>query len=244
MYIFGFAPGSKDYKVVAITFRQNDEGNETKKMYVAVYTLSDQQWTVRNDGLNIDRSYLQSLFKGNNCLSSKSNTIYFQGAAHWLGNNLHGDIYEQSNQSTHLVSFDFDTEKFTFSELPFASYEEDSSRVLFLRGESLAIFSISSVSSSIRVLENGVWTLRFFGSSSDDGYKLFSSYPFKYSKEKVFYCESDGGRLICGKDFYNIATCQVRQSVQSKSKYIELETYSESLLLYKGYGAKDLMSFS
>ncbi|XP_074265178.1 F-box/kelch-repeat protein At3g06240-like [Silene latifolia] len=236
-YIFGFARASKDYKVVAITFGDSDEA---KKMNVAVYTLSDQQWTFRDDGLNIDGSYLKSLINGNN-INRKSNTIYFQGAAYWIGNNLYGDINKRSNQSTHLVSFDFDTEKFTFSKLPFASYEEDSSRVLFLRGESLAIFSISSVSSSIRVLENGVWTLRFSGSSSDDGYEVFSS--FKYSKEKVFYCESDGGRLICGKNSYNIATCQVRQSVKSKSKYIELETYSESLVLYKGYGAKDLVSF-
>ncbi|XP_074265240.1 putative F-box only protein 10 [Silene latifolia] len=237
-YIFGFARASKDYKVVAITFGDSDEA---KKMYVAVFTLSDQQWTVRDDRLNIDSSYLKSLINGNN-INRKSNTIYFQGAAYWIGNNLYGDINKRSNQSTHLVSFDFDTEKFTFSKLPFASYEEDSSRVLFLRGESLAIFSISSVSSSIRVLENGVWTLRFSGSSSDDGYEVFSPYPFNYLKEKVFYCESDGGRLICGKNSYNIATCQVRQPVKSKSKYIELETYSESLVLYKGYGAKDLVS--
>ncbi|XP_074265177.1 F-box/kelch-repeat protein At3g06240-like [Silene latifolia] len=240
MYIFGFSPESNDYKVVAVSFKSRDR---TMKMYVAVYTLSDQQWTVRNDGLNINHSYLQSLFKGNNGFSSKSNTIYFQGAAHWLGNNPHGDIWQQSNQLTHFVSFDFDTERFTFSELPFALYEEDSLRVLFLRGESLAIFSISSVSSSIRVLENGVWTLQFSGSSSNNGYNLFSPFTFKYSKEKVLYCESDGGRLICGEGSYNIATCQVPQPVELRSSYLELEAYSESLLLYKGYGAKDLMSF-
>ncbi|XP_074265370.1 putative F-box only protein 10 [Silene latifolia] len=237
MYIFGFSPESNDYKVVAVSFKSRDR---TMKMYVAVYTLSDQQWAIRNDGLNINHSYLQSLFKGNNSLSSKSNTIYFQGAAHWLGNNRHGDI---GNQLTHLVSFNFDTEKFTFSELPFALYEEDSLRILFLRGESLAIFSISTISSSVRVLKNGVWTLQFSGSSSDDGYKLFSSFLFKYSKEKVLYSESDGGSLIYRKQSYNIGTCQVRQSVELMSSYLELEAYSESFLLYKGYGAKYLTSF-
>ncbi|XP_074265227.1 F-box/kelch-repeat protein At3g06240-like [Silene latifolia] len=241
MYIFGFAPNSNDYKVVAIEFGKG-QADETTKIHVAVYTLSDQQWTVRNNKLNIDFPYVKRLLKGYSH-KYKSNATYFKGEAHWLGK----DQYQNSNQrkkSTHLISFNFDNEKFTISELPFASNERESSSALFLLGESLAIFSISSVRSNIRVLEKGEWTMWFSGNSSVDGYKLFRSNARVYSWKNVFYCETDGGgRLICGKNSYNIATCQVQKLSNSKSLFVEVEKYSESLLLFKGYGVKDLLSF-
>ncbi|XP_074265460.1 uncharacterized protein LOC141587895 [Silene latifolia] len=234
LYMFGFARDSKDYKVVAITFGKS-KGDKKSKMYASVYTISDQQWTVRNDGLNIKYSYFENLFGYNNRMF-KSIAVYLQGAAHWLGDDPFRNS-KQRKKSTHLVSFDFDMEKFNFSELPFASYEKRSSRVLFLLGESLAIFSISSVNSSIRVLENGAWTLRFSGSSSADGHEVFSSLEY----EKVFYFESDGGCYInFGEWSYNIASCQVQKLTKSN---LGLETYSESLVLHKRYGAKDLISF-
>ncbi|XP_074265383.1 F-box/kelch-repeat protein At3g06240-like [Silene latifolia] len=239
MYIIGFAPNSNDYKVVAIEF---GKGQADDMHVIVVYTLSDQQWTVKNNKLNVDFPYVKPLLKGYSD-RYKSNATYFKGEAHWLGN----DQDQNSNQqkkSTHLVSFNFDKEKFTISELPFASNERESSSALFLLGESLAIFSISSVRSNIRVLEKGEWTMWFSGNSSMFGYKLFSSNARVYSWKNVFYCETDGGgRLICGKNSYNIATCQVQKLTKSKSLFFEVEKYSESLLLFKGYGVKDLMSF-
>ncbi|XP_074265424.1 uncharacterized protein LOC141587855 [Silene latifolia] len=240
MYLIGFAPGSKEYKVVVIVFEKCRVEKMTK-MHLAVFRVSDQQWTVRNDGLDIYPLYFECLLEGYH-RKYRSNAIYFQGKAHWLGNDGNSP---QRNKSTHLVSFDFDTEKFTISELPFALYETDSSSALFVLGESLAIFSISVVSSSVRVLKKGEWTLWSTGISSEDGCKVFSSYLFEYSWRNVFYCESDGvGCLICGKYSYNIATCQVQKLTKSKSFDFELDPYSESLVLLKGYGVKDLMSFT
>ncbi|XP_074265226.1 F-box protein At2g18780-like [Silene latifolia] len=242
MYLIGFAPGSKEYKVVVIVF-EKCRVEKTTKIHVAVYRLSDQQWTVRNDGLDIDPSYFECLLEGYH-RKYRSNAIYFQGKAHWLGNDQYGNSTKR-NKSTHLISFDFDTEKFTISELPFALYETDSSSALFVLGESLAIFCISAVSSCVRVLKKGEWTLWFSGISSEYGHKVFSSYLVEYSWRNVFYCESDdGGYLICGKYSYNIATCQVQKLTKSKSFDFELDTYLESLVLLKECGVKDLMSFT
>ncbi|XP_074265386.1 F-box/kelch-repeat protein At3g23880-like [Silene latifolia] len=238
MYIFGFAPDTNDYKVVAMKYGKG-EGDETTKMHVAVFTLSDQQWTVRNNGFNIEFSYYEGLLRGYHNMY-KSNAIYFQGKAHWLGKDQSSGPSIEPTKSTHLVSFDFDTEKFTCSELPFALYKKDPLNILFLLGESLAIFSIFNRSSGVWVLEKEEWTIWF---SSKDGYIVFSPYAFPWNN--VFYCESDGGdRLICGNCSYNIVTRHVQKVNESKDdSSIELEMYSESLVLLKGYGAKDLMSF-
>ncbi|XP_074265449.1 F-box/kelch-repeat protein At3g23880-like [Silene latifolia] len=46
-YLFGFAPDLKDYKVVVFGL-DDGQGEDYAKMYFAVYTLSNQQWTVSN----------------------------------------------------------------------------------------------------------------------------------------------------------------------------------------------------
>ncbi|XP_074265269.1 uncharacterized protein LOC141587694 [Silene latifolia] len=205
-----------------------------EKMYVTVYTLSDQQWADRDNDLNID------------CLSPKHlfPPYYFcDGAAHWLGKDPYEDTSNQDDKPTHLVSLDFDTESFTFLELPHALDGVDTiSRSLFLLGESLATFCISSVCLKIWVLkqQNGKreWTLWFSGPSSSDGFNLFNFMESKTSR--VLYCESDGGRLIYEKKSYNITTCQVQVLGKSMSRYVELVKYSESLVLCNRDGTEDM----
>ncbi|XP_074265219.1 F-box/kelch-repeat protein At3g06240-like [Silene latifolia] len=237
VYVFGYAPVIKDYKVVAIALEKN-VGEKPRIMYVAVYTLRDQQWTVRNDGLNISFPNTIDMFQP---FYSVSAAVFLNGMAYWLGN-----INKDRFQFTHLGSFDFDTEEIAFSELP-SSWEEErgSCRLLFLFGESLAIFRISDVVSSIWVLEQDkkrkTWTLWFSGQSSLDGYNLFKKYDG--SKEKVFFCESDGGYFICRNESYNIASCEVQEFEGFISRYLQLEMYAESLVLSKGYGARDLRFF-
>ncbi|XP_074265214.1 putative F-box only protein 9 [Silene latifolia] len=246
--LFGFAPDSKDYKVVAFGF-DNCQAKDIEQIYYlfdsardsmdykmnfAVFTHSNQQWTVRNDPVNVR-------FLNNNIsmFRSLSTAVFFGGGAHWLGK-----IDQKRIAFTHLGSFDFDQENLTLLELPFTCVEEGSLRFLFLFRGSLAVFSISEVSSSIWVLEQdnqkGPWTLWFSGKSSEDSYDVFELCHYKL--QKVFYCESDGGYLVCGKWAYNIASGQVQLLKRYMSSHLKLETYLESLVLSKGYGARDLRS--
>ncbi|KAL9238127.1 hypothetical protein vseg_012597 [Gypsophila vaccaria] len=236
--VFGFAPVSNDYKVIAISFERNG-GIQPAGMSVAVYTLSDQQWTVRDNGLSISCEYFTHIFWYHDFPSP---AFYFEGAGHWLGK--HSDVCSTPDKPTHLVSLDLDTEKFTVLELPFAGDERKSSTYLFRLGESLAIFSISSINASIWVLQQGSgklpWTLRFSGPSSYDGFKMFTYHRYL----SVVYYESDSGIcFIYDKKSYNVATCQVRQLGKSMSRFLDLQTYMESLVLCKGYGAEDMAVF-
>ncbi|XP_074321658.1 F-box/kelch-repeat protein At3g06240-like [Silene latifolia] len=240
-YVFGFSPVCKDYKVVAIAFDQKVLSTKPANMFVAVYTLSDQQWTVRNNGLNIDSSGFNRMFGDSDEYRFPSMAVFFQGAAYWIGYDPSEDII-YGKRPTHLVSFDFDSEKFNYLELPNVLEEKFFLRFVFLLRDSLAIFGISSFCSSIWVLEKGAWTQRFSGNLSLDGYRLFSY--CKSEKTKIFYCESDGGYFMCEGTYYNIVSCQTKVLRRSMSFYLDLEEYSESLVLCKGYGAQDLRFFT
>ncbi|XP_074266392.1 F-box/kelch-repeat protein At3g23880-like [Silene latifolia] len=102
-FIFGFARLSQDYKIIAISF-ERIERVEPRQTRVAVYTLSDQQWAIRDNGrVNINWSTFDRI----------CGPYYVcDGAAHWLGNEVgHGG----NRRPSYLVSLDFDTEIFTFS---------------------------------------------------------------------------------------------------------------------------------
>ncbi|XP_074265392.1 F-box/kelch-repeat protein At3g06240-like [Silene latifolia] len=220
-----FAPHTQDYKVVKFAF-----------------------------------DYSQYADSGNVCrlFDSVPTAVFFRGAVHWLG-----IIDNQRHAFTHLASFDFDHKKLTFLELPFTCEESGTLRFLFFLWGSLAVFSISEVTSSIWMLDldnqKRPWTLWFSGKSTQDGYEAFelcsanlekarivSLSPEKEAKErmtKVYYCENGGGYLVCGNKAYNIASGQVQPFKRYMSSHLELETYSESLVLSKAYGARDLRSF-
>ncbi|XP_074265145.1 F-box/kelch-repeat protein At3g06240-like [Silene latifolia] len=240
--VFGFASHSKDYKVILITIERNEDPKAM--MNFAVYTLSDQRWNVRNNGSGISHDYFKRMFESS---PYRKFDCYFQGAAHWFGNDPCGDNGNYRIKHTHLVSLDFSSEKFTFMELPNTCDEQETLWFMFLIGESLAIFCISRVSSNIWVLEQESgkreWTLWFSGISSKAGFNLFKSYSRENSV--VFYYESvDGSRhLRCGTKSYNLADCRVQIHGKSIKCFRELQNYSESLVLHKGYGAEDLPSF-
>ncbi|XP_074263907.1 putative F-box protein At5g50220 [Silene latifolia] len=238
--LFGFALDTQDYKVVKFTYGRRPE-ERFGKMYVSVYTLSNQRWTNRIDPVNV--SFLPT-YNWYGLFFWLSTAVYFQGAAYWLGRN----DKQSSGLLTHLGSFDFDNENITFSELQFSLDETDSFRFLFLLGESLAIFSISKATSSIWVLEQdnrkGPWTLWFSGESSCDGYNLFNEFNrYDGVTKRIFYCERDGGYFVYGKKAYNIVSCQVHELNNSMRSPVKLEEYSESLVLSKGYKARDLRNY-
>ncbi|XP_074265213.1 uncharacterized protein LOC141587638 [Silene latifolia] len=236
-YVFGFASDCQDYKVVKFAFDKNRD-KVSGNMYIAVYRLGDQQWTVRNDPLHV--GFIININNSRGLFHSVLTSVFFRGAVHWLGK-----LDVQRDTFTHLASFDFDQEKLTFLELPFTCEEEGSLRFLFFLEGSLAVFSISKVSSSIWMLEqdnqNGPWRLLFSGKSSEDGYEVFKL--CSANLEKVFYCENNGGYLVCGNQAYNIASGQVQPFKRYMSSHLKLEKYWESLVLFKGYGARDLRSF-
>ncbi|XP_074265336.1 F-box only protein 8-like [Silene latifolia] len=228
IYLLGFAPCSKDYKIIAIDNNINRPKNYS---YIAVYTLSNQQWCVRNNN-DPQRIYVPPT------------AFYFQGAAHWFGKDPLVENQHQ-NELTHLVSFNFDLEKFTFLKIPRDSKGTDITRFLFILGESLAIFSVTQERSRIWVLEQGrsgkgVWTEWFSGRSNGDTYYLFSN---SWSYSPLFY-ETDGERyFIIGKKSYNIDSGRGKELGKSMSGYLDLRMYMESLVLWKGYGAEDMASF-
>ncbi|XP_074265202.1 F-box/kelch-repeat protein At3g23880-like [Silene latifolia] len=239
VYLFGFALCSNEYKVIAMSSQRSVTDGII--MCCALYTLSDQQWSLRNEGLDMSFSYFVRLFRLYGCPPTG---CFFQGAAHWIGDDPNQGAIP-SDCSTHLVSLDFDLEKFTYLELPFASEDRGAIRFPFRLRESLAVFCISFVKSSIWALDEesgkGAWTPRFSGLSSCGGFYLFSSRP----RLPLFYYESDHGScFVYRKMAYNIASCKVHELGKSMGHFVDLRMYMEGLVLCKGYGAEDLLSLA
>ncbi|XP_074267195.1 putative F-box only protein 11 [Silene latifolia] len=110
-FVFGFAPSTKEHKILALTLDKT-KGTHPKDMFFAVYTLSDQRWTVRKNGFNVEPSLFGGIFWS---YFYPSNTVFFQGTVHCIGSDLYKD------NKDYLISLDFDLEKFTFLELPYFS---------------------------------------------------------------------------------------------------------------------------
>ncbi|XP_074265350.1 putative F-box protein At3g17480 [Silene latifolia] len=131
-YLFGFANCSQDYKIIAISFTIQDRARDIKpvqNMRVAVYTLNDQQWSVRdNHDLNMSCCYFTHRLLISYHQRRLTQALIFRGAAHWVGTDPH-DPY--GYKPTHLFSFDFDLEKFNYLEFSFGLEEEWVSRPVF-----------------------------------------------------------------------------------------------------------------
>ncbi|XP_074304251.1 uncharacterized protein LOC141638965 isoform X2 [Silene latifolia] len=240
-FVFGFAPSTKEHKIIAITSDETP-GTQPRDMFFAVYTLSDQRWTVRNNGLNVERSFFEGIFQS---FLYSSDTTFLYGGTVFLHGKVHCLAFDYGNNKLHLVSLDFDLESVTFLEVPDLSDKSRPLRFPFILGESVAIFSISTVKASIWVLElddgKRVWTPWCSEPSSLDGFGLFMDHILSNGP---YYYESDcGGCLIIGKKSYHIASGKVQARGKSMRRNVILETYSESLVLHKGYGAQEVDVF-
>ncbi|XP_074265381.1 F-box/kelch-repeat protein At3g23880-like [Silene latifolia] len=226
VYLFGYANDSKDYKIIAISFEKDESSTKkpVRNTWVAVYTLNDKKWRLRNNhDLNISCWYFTCMFPYNSYQTTASNALIFQGAAYWIGNDPNNPDIDSYYESTHLISLDFDLEKFTYLELPFA-LEKNSGFMLRL-GESLAVFNPLDVTAPLWVMEQenktGAWSRWFSGPLSWDYCEFFD----EPTETPVFYYE------------------HFRKLGRQMSSYSDLDTYLESLVLCKGYGAEDLTSF-
>ncbi|XP_074313581.1 putative F-box protein At1g32420 [Silene latifolia] len=210
-YIFGFRPSRNDYVVFA--FREG----MPMEFSVAVYTLSDNLWNIRDYKQGLSR---HNLFM----LSCEDQFVYRDGVLHWFG------------KDPHLISFDFELEEFSYLELPDvsqASITDHTFRYLFVLGESLALFSISSKWSSIWVLKNKLWNLWFTGTKWFAGFYYILKNPFVATR--VFVENGGDITLVFGKAIYKIMSDEIQELNGSlNSQYLILDNYMESLVLHKG----------
>ncbi|XP_074313666.1 F-box/kelch-repeat protein At3g23880-like [Silene latifolia] len=223
-YIFGFRPLRNDYVVYA--FRLDE--HTPMKASVAVYTLSDNLWNIRNYKLSVPRSLFMPFRKrmcGNEC-------IFLDGALHWFGRPPN---YRYEPRRTYLVSFDFEVENFSYIELPDSSPWPAITRTyrfLFVLDKSLAIFIISAAYSSIWVLKNEMWNLLFSTTSCLKGFNYICKH--RHVVTKLFYAEDGGITMAYGQVGYKIMSDKIKKLDKSLSSYLILDTYMESLVLHKG----------
>ncbi|XP_074313665.1 F-box/kelch-repeat protein At3g23880-like [Silene latifolia] len=224
-YFFGFRPSSNDYAVYAF---QSDKSSRMN-VSVAVYTLSDNLWNIRSCKLSLPPDYNidYDSFDPYSVLMCGGKAVFHDGVLHWF-NTGYGN-------KTHLISFDFDVEKFSGLELPDNRHAQawTTFRFLFVLGKLLALFSISSEHSSIWVLKNESWDLLFSTTSSSVRYDYINEHPDVVTKV-AFYAEDGGVTLVYGKVGYKIMSDEIQELNKTMSPKLIIDTYTESLVLYKG----------
>ncbi|XP_074313662.1 F-box/kelch-repeat protein At3g23880-like [Silene latifolia] len=236
-YIFGFRPSRNDYVVFAFLDDENRPMSFVQanlimpvSFSVAVYTLSDNLWNIRDYKLILS---LDNLLMLSDCVDQ---IVYRDGVLHWLGKDPHPKS-DQGDPSfrTHLVSFDFELENFSYLQLPDVSQasKTETFRYLFVLGESLAIFSISSEWSSIWVLKNKLWNLWFSGTKCFAGFNYIRKNPSVATR--VFVEHGGDITLVYGKAIYKIMSDEIQELNESLNlQNLILDNYMESLVLHKG----------
>ncbi|XP_074313661.1 F-box/kelch-repeat protein At3g23880-like [Silene latifolia] len=226
-YVFGFRPSRDDYVVFA--FRV--EAIMPMNVSVAVYTLSDNLWNIRDYNLSLSPHLFFMLSHGGGIFCP-------DGVLHWFGRDLH-PMSDRSGHclDTRLISFDFEIEKFSDLELPDvnqAANAQQSFRRLFVLGESLALFSISSKWSSIWVLKDKLWNLWFTGTKWFAGFDYIRKNPSVYHT-RVFVENGGDITLVYGKASYKIMSDEIQEFNELLNwSSLRLDTYIESLVLHKG----------
>ncbi|XP_056683922.1 putative F-box protein At3g10240 isoform X2 [Spinacia oleracea] len=226
-YYLGFAPSSKDYKVVA--YELGDSDAFELSIAIAIYSIRDRLWRVKSNWNNVPR-WCFDLMKARNGVVFSQGVLYCKPYFRFLE-------CLGVEEKTHLLSFDFDSEEFGVLKLP--DIGEDMRRFLFLLGGSLAIFGISNVRASVWVMEKSpgkeTWCQFSSGDSDIEAYEFFDLCSGK--NLQFLYVENTGTLLVHNLSklmFYDITSHQVRHKKHFHCSYPD--TYRESLVLHKGYG--------
>ncbi|KAL2936079.1 hypothetical protein RDABS01_019197 [Bienertia sinuspersici] len=217
--LLGFAPSSKDYKVVF--FKLFDMAF----VGIAIYSLHDHHWRVKHNRIQVPQWCFEEfqLIRG---------VVFAQGTVYWRPSQR-----KQCNESSEIVCFDFDVEEIGYCKLP--DMEDEMFRFLFVVGGSLAVLGVSSVRSCIWVMEKSdgkeMWHQYWERDTNLDVYEFFND--FKYTDHEFLYIEDTGILLI--QSFqklmaYNIRTNQAH-CLEKSIPLIYVGTYVESLVLHKGY---------
>ncbi|KAL2935974.1 F-box protein CPR1 [Bienertia sinuspersici] len=230
--VIGFDPVKNDYKVVMILFpiRLVDH---TFPDSIMVYEFRIGEWRF-NTGLEIPHEW----FLGENVLT--------KGVVHWLSFNLFLQLPLPKNY-THIVSFNFGTETFSYTELP-GDRSDDYEKITypFLLGDSLAVLDISLDLVDVYHANFCIWVMTKCGgnwteswSKRDhkviglDTFGFFQEY--KYNIRNLLYVESIQKFLleVNGKvKSYDLESHKIKELESSDGCY-SMIPYVESLLLCK-----------
>ncbi|XP_074284319.1 F-box/kelch-repeat protein At3g23880-like [Silene latifolia] len=224
VYTLGYSNLTHCFKVCAFKV-DNSLPYSNEAMPVAIYTVGEKknnnQWrtiTRESGSANIP-------VKGPK-VDSEKGFLFFQGAAHCIA----GD--------THLLSFNFVSETFSWVELPDASEKTMlSAKYVFLLDEALAIMSLSEVNRRIWVMNKddfGVvsWKLWFSCASSETDFLEVDRRI--YLDPKVFYHNNGSTSFTLADCSYDIATSKVEELLKVYvDQTFTLCNYMESLALCK-----------
>ncbi|KAL2895219.1 hypothetical protein RDABS01_011128 [Bienertia sinuspersici] len=222
-YNLGFALRSKDYKLVAIDY---------KLKTIAVYSLNDHRWNINPNPLNINqvsRFHVRP-------------PVYSQGVLYW-----HGDIFYQRRD---IFCYDFDVEEFSLLPLPDA-VKKDDVWFIFRLGESLGVFSMSSVATCIWLREKNMdrcyWSEWFKGEPNSNAYQQL----FQMRASSILFLQQTNTFLMVQKSArgrdrvksYNFTTHEIQHLGKSLQGKLFFDTYMENLALHNGIDGQTLMSF-
>ncbi|XP_074265258.1 F-box/kelch-repeat protein At3g06240-like [Silene latifolia] len=222
--ILGYAPRSDDYKVVSLKI----SCSSTRELSLGIYSLNCDLWRTK---ICKGKGFQKNDFTERIC------SIYFEGAAYWCDHDPYWSV------ATHLVCFDFDTEELIYIALPDV---HTLTRCLFLLGESLAVFSVSSVSRSVWVMEKEgemrSWSLWFSGDSSTEYNRSFEDQgkSVYFLPSRIFFVENSGTSFLYGKNSCKITSQRFQPLGKAVSRLIALEPYIESLVLSRGYAGRTM----
>ncbi|XP_074284320.1 putative F-box protein At4g38870 [Silene latifolia] len=227
VHTLGFSNSTRCFKVAAFQVDMSWE-NRHKILSVAVYTVgadddnnNNKVWRIITpDNSLIDAPYLEGL-------------VFFQGASHWTV----CDETISSDASTHLVSFDFDSEKFSLVELPDAREQEGAVKIVFLLGEALAFMSVTEMTRRVWVAnkdDSGLvsWSLWFSGGSSEPHMSIISDQ--RRLNSNIYYFDDGGTTFTFGNSSYDIGTTKMTKLLKlSSDDTLNLHFYFETLALCK-----------
>ncbi|XP_021757238.1 putative F-box protein At3g24700 [Chenopodium quinoa] len=213
----GFAPSSKDYKLLAY----GCASLKSPEFSIAVYSLNDRVWRIK------DRS--DAHVRG---LSFKDeDTFYVKGGVYWFGY----DPDKPRGLHTHLGWFDFDSEEFNLVDLPDALKQTGLViKTSFVLGESIAVFGMSSDCTFIWVLiedgGNKSWQLWYNGDSNVKalGFLTRSICTGIFDVEKNTFFVFDNERLYSYN--YKSHHIQLVENYNDGRKFFF--TFKESLVLH------------
>ncbi|KAL9240290.1 hypothetical protein vseg_014529 [Gypsophila vaccaria] len=226
-YALGFSPSTRRFKVVA--FQVNKTWSYSGPMSVAVYTVGDDKnlWRI----ITHDCGIVDVPIRGAQCYMYWTGFLYFQGGVHWITSDR--NIGSSCNECTHLMSFDFDSEKVSCVALPDAMEEDPGYRSEFLLGETMAYASITEIRCRIWVMNKNEdsgdvsWNLWF--SSADTERENGRLWPLVNT---VFYVDNGSFSFRSKNSSYDIATSKSRKLLNlSDDDTFTLDTYLESLAL-------------
>ncbi|KAL2936085.1 hypothetical protein RDABS01_019203 [Bienertia sinuspersici] len=223
--VIGFDPVMKDYKVVMIIFpfRLPDD---TTPCSLLVYELRTGVWRA-NPSIEAPERWL---------LGQK---VFTRGVMHWISFDREADPLPKNN--THIVSFNFSSETFSFTELPGdRSDVHDKITCPFLLGDSLAVLDVSRAYVCIWVMnkcgETGKesWSKWYHGSIGLDTFEVFLEH--RYRVKKLTYVESLRRFLLqVNKKMksFDLKSGKLKDLEPSSHCSYSIDPYVESLLLSK-----------